>query len=298
MGWKIVEIENGSYLKLFLNNLVVLRENDKITIPINDIDVLLISNNRINISIQLLNELSKYNILTIICDNKYKPTTYVLPIIGNYNSLKVFHSQLEWNHYFKSNLWKNIVKQKIINQSELINFVIKNKQRAKQIFDFSKEIKEYDITNREGHASKIYWNSLFGKDFSRQNECYENSLLNYGYSILNGYISRSIIKKGLDPRISLFHKSFHNHFALSSDLIEPFRILIDYQVIKILKNTTKNFYEDKALLINIFNKKVIINEKKHFLNNAIDLFIDCIVKQGDFPKLIFLNKELIDENGA
>lgn len=288
MGWKIVEIENGDYLKLFLDNLLILNDNDKITIPIKDIDVLLINNYKINISVQLMNSLSEHNILTILCDNKYRPKTFILPFIGNYNSLKIFHSQLEWNHFFKSNLWKQIVVQKIINQSNLVLKCTNNIEKANQILEFSNNVKEYDISNREGHASKIYWNTLFGKDFSRDDDSYVNTLLNYGYSILNGYISRSIIKKGLDPRISLFHKSFHNHFALSSDLIEPFRIIVDIEVWNILKEEKNDFYSDKERLIKIFNNKIKVNNSTQYVNNAIDLFIDSIIRQEKIPSFIFL----------
>lgn len=94
MGWKIVEIEEGQQLNLFLENLVVLRNNDRIIIPINDIDVLLINNPKLKITIQLLNRLSDNNVLTIICDNHYLPQSLCIPIIGNYNSLKIFEKQL------------------------------------------------------------------------------------------------------------------------------------------------------------------------------------------------------------
>ncbi|MBO6095650.1 CRISPR-associated endonuclease Cas1 [bacterium] len=96
-------------------------------------------------------------------------------------------------------------------------------------------------------------------------------------------ITRSIIKKGLDPRISLFHKSFNNFFALASDLIEPFRFCVDLNVLDIIKET-QNIYEAKTMLLERLSKyKLIINKKGYFVNNAIDLFIDFIINQNDFP---------------
>lgn len=93
MGWKIVEIENGNYLKVFLDNLVVFSDLKKITIPLSDIDTLLINNNRITMTTQLINKLSDFNILTIICNSKYLPNALILPITGNYNSLKIQEKQ-------------------------------------------------------------------------------------------------------------------------------------------------------------------------------------------------------------
>ncbi len=284
MGWKIIEIENAERMSLFLNNLVILQEDNKITIPINDIDVLLINNYKINISVQLINALTESNILIIICNNNYLPQSFIVPIIGNWNTLKILSTQLSWNHIYKSSLWKNIIKQKIYNQSCILKNVLNSDEYLKLI-NLLNEIKEYDVSNREGHASKIYWHNLFGKNFKRHDDDYYNRLLNYGYTILRGYVTRSIIKKGLDPRISLFHKSFHNYFALASDLMEPFRVIIDYEVYKISLLGEVNFFEHKEILLKSFNKKILVDNKKQFINNAIDIFIDSIVNQKQLPKI-------------
>lgn len=288
MGWKIIEIENTQKLNLFLDNLVIFNnDNERITIPIIDIDVLLINNYKINISVQLINKLADNNVLLIICDNNYLPCSLVVPIIGNYNTIKILDNQLNWNHKWKSMIWKQIIKMKITNQKELISNMTENKVIENELNSFLSQIKDYDITNREGHASKIYWHTLFGINFKRFEDDYINKLLNYGYTILRGYFTRSIIKKGLDPRISIFHKSFHNYFSLSSDLMEPFRILIDIVVYKIYKIGEINFYEHKQLLIEIFNQKILVNDKYQFINNAIDMFVDCIVNQTELPTLNF-----------
>ena len=163
-------------------------------------------------------------------------------------------------------------------------------EKTKEIELLLHDIKDYDISNREGHAAKIYWHTLFGIDFNRRDE--ENPInkyLNYGYAILRSYFSKSIVKKGLDPRISIFHKSFHNHFALSSDLMEVFRTIIDFEVIKIveIEKMKKPWFESKQKLIECFNKRIIVDDKEQFINNAIDKFIDAIVNEKKLPKLIF-----------
>lgn len=283
MGWKIIEIEESESLHLFLNNLVIFKDDQKITIPINDIDVLLINNYKLKITIQLINALCNANVLTIICDNYHLPSANILPIIGNFNTLKVLENQVNWNHHFKSNLWLQIIKNKIRNQQHFTDYFLKNNELSNQFEILIQQIKSFDITNREGHASKIFWHALYGLNFKRHDDDYCNKLLNYGYTILRSYVTRSIIKKGLDPRISIFHKSFHNYFALASDLMEPFRILIDCEVYQIMQLKEINFYEHKTRLIECFNKKILINNMKHFVNNAIDIFIDAIIKQSNLP---------------
>lgn len=291
MGWKIVEIEDGNRISLFLNNIVILKENSKITLPIKDIDVLLLTNYKLNISIQLINELTNNNVLTIICDNSYLPSSIIVPIIGHHNTLKIMESQINWNHKWKSQTWERIIKNKIINQAYLIKIFELDNEVFNKINNMSNKIKSYDVTNREGHAAKIYWHALYGKDFNRNHLSYTNKLLNYGYAILRSLLTRSIIKKGLDPRISIFHKSFNNFFALSSDLMEPFRILIDYKVYLINKETEQKFYNDKETIIKIFTGKILINSKKEYINNAIDIFIDHIVNQKDLPLIELITNE-------
>ena len=284
MSWKIIEIENAEKINLFLDNIVIRENENKIIIPISDIDVLLLNNYKLNVTIQLLNALSMNNTLVIVCDKNYLPQSYILPIIGNWNTLKVINSQLNWNYEFKSRTWKTIVKHKILNQISLIKKVSSSKN-YEQLLNMLNDLKDYDISNREGHASKVYWHTLFGLKFIRHNDDYNNQLLNYGYTILRGYFTRSIIKKGLDPRISIFHKSYHNYFALASDLMEPFRVLIDYEVFQIMKNCKKDFYTHKEILIKTFNKKIFVDNKKQFINNAIDLYVDAIVNQTKLPSI-------------
>ena len=126
---------------------------------------------------------------------------------------------------------------------------------------------------------------MFQTKFIRHENDYYNLLLNYGYTILRGYLTRSIIKKGLDPRISIFHKSFHNYFALASDLMEPFRTLVDYEVFKIYKTKIIDLYEHKEQLIKLFNTKIFVDNKKQFVNNGIDIFVDAIVNQTKLPTI-------------
>ncbi len=288
MGWKIIEIENSNRLGLFLDNIVIFNNNnEKITIPLSDIDLVLINNYTVNISAQLINKLSEYNIICILCNNQHLPCSQIIPLIGNFNTLKILESQINWNHKWKSNTWKNIIIQKINNQSFLINKLLEDKNISDQLLKLGESVKEYDISNREGHASKIYWHALYGVQFKRFDDDYINKLLNYGYTLLRGYFTRSIIKKGLDPRISIFHRSYHNYFALSSDLMEPFRIIIDYVVYKIYETGEINFYEHKQQLIEIFNSKINVDGKSYYINKAIDLFIDSIVSQTKLPDLNF-----------
>lgn len=288
MGWKIIEINKNCYVKFFLNNLIISGEQN-ISIPINDIDVLLFTNCRTNISVNLLNELTENNVCVFFCDSKYMPTSMLFPINGNLLTLKIFEKQLEWTDDFKGKVWQKIISIKCKNQFNYLKFLnLINENEQKEIEKMINEIDIFDKTNREGHVAKIYWHKLFGINFSRSDkENQLNKLLNYGYTILNGMIARSIIKKGLDCRISIFHKSVYNQFALSSDLIEPFRNVVDILVIELLKrNLISNEYGNLSIDLKeicldfIANFKIMINGLYQHLNNAIDEFVDNLVNEN------------------
>ena len=85
MGWKVIELQNGEYLNLFLDNLVIKTETSKITIPLSNIDTIITHNNKLNITSRLLIAFAKHNINFIVCDEKHDPAVQLININGNYN---------------------------------------------------------------------------------------------------------------------------------------------------------------------------------------------------------------------
>ncbi|MGL5630655.1 MAG: type II CRISPR-associated endonuclease Cas1 [Mycoplasmoidaceae bacterium] len=285
MGWRIIEIKKNCHIKLFLDNILIQGE-EKIFIPIKNIDLLLFTNNRTNISINIINKLAENNITCIFCDEYYLPSSQLIPVIGNHLTVKIFEKQINWSKEFKDANWKLIITQKIINQLDLILFFNLGEPKDIELFyNYINNIECGDPHNREGHAAKLFWKILFGNNFVRtQKNLIINAILNFGYTILNSMIARSIIKKGLDPRIGIFHKSVHNYFLLASDLIEPFRVIVDSFVYTLYFN---NFIKQENLVLSqnfkqilieyIANYQLKVNGCYQYLNNAIDIFIDYLI---------------------
>lgn len=302
MGWRIIEINKNSYVKLFLNNLIIMGDNN-ISIPITDIDILLFTNNRTNVSINLLNSLADNNVCVFFCNEKYMPNCMLFPLFGNVRTYKIFEKQLSWEDEFKGLVWKKIVQLKCRNQINYLKHLnLLDEKSENELEQYFSEIEFYDKSNREGHIAKIYWHKLINMEFNRQNDDLQvNKLLNYGYTIINGMVARSIIKKGLDPRISLFHKCTFNTFALSSDLIEPFRNVVDILIVELSKrNLIGNGFEPLTIELKeicldfIANFKVMINGLYQQLNNAIDEFVDDLVSQKILDTTIEYSYEIDD----
>ena len=279
MGWRIVEVETDETIRLYLNNLMIRRTMGKILINISDIDTLILKNTRTNVSIRLLNALARGNVNVIVMDGMHEPNSYLVPVNGNHNSLKILEKQIEWTNHYKAKLWKSIIQNKLHNQKQVLSNYCK-KSLTNYFDGLITKVKAFDVTNREGHAAKVYWNNIFNMSFNRDQKAEQhpiiNGMLNYGYAVLRSLVIRSIVKKGLDPRISLFHKSFSNFFALASDLMEPLRPLIDKIVYK-YRNAPLFTYEIKDELIGVLEQKVMFNDQKHQINNAIDQSIDNII---------------------
>lgn len=167
------------------------------------------------------------------------------------------------------------------------------KNEYKLLEKYIDEVEFYDSTNREGHAAKVYFNALFGKDFSRSDDSNLNAALNYGYSILLSSINRQVVSNGYITQIGIFHDNMFNQFNLSSDLIEPWRAIVDDYVY----NSVKKIFdqEQKFELINLLNKEITIDNKRTRVNQAIDIYVRSIfdaLNNRDLSLLRFPKYEL------
>lgn len=155
------------------------------------------------------------------------------------------------------------------------------------------EIKEGDVTNREGHAAKVYFNAIFGVDFTRTEECPVNAALNYGYSIILSAFNREVVGNGYLTQIGICHDNMFNYYNLSSDLMEPFRILVDRKVYAM--KPQKFEHEEKMLTVSLLNEEVRIANRKEYINNAIKIYcksaLDAL-SEGDETLIRFYENEL------
>lgn len=128
-----------------------------------------------------------------------------------------------------------------------------------------------DATNREGHAAKVYFNALFGMEFSRgAGEGPVNAALNYGYSLLLSAFNREVTACGYLTQLGLFHDNVFNHFNLSCDLMEPFRPLVDMHVAAAPPAALEP--EEKRRLLALLHAPVRIAESEQTVLNAIRIY--------------------------
>jgi len=274
MGWRTVIVNTHSKLSYKNNHLIFKSSKANEVIHLSEIDVLLIETTDINITTMLLKKLIERSILVIFCDEKRLPSSMLTPYYGRHDSSLQLNKQISWKTERKSLVWTNIISQKIKNQSQLLKD-LSFSEKSDSLSKLNNELVAFDPSNREGHAARIYFNALFGNDFSRQQESNINAGLDYGYTLLMSMFAREIVKQGCMTQFGLKHSNQFNDFNLSSDLMEPFRILIDQIV---YNSRLCTFNEIKRNLLTVFTTNYDYRNKNMYLTNIISDYTRKIIK--------------------
>ena len=290
MSFRTVVIVNKAKLS-YKNNYLIVRSNEVRQIHLSEINTIIIDSTAVTITSYLINELLSRKIKLVFCDEKRNPCGEVMPYYGSHNSTKKIMQQIEWSDEAKVNIWTNIIIEKIKNQANLLKSC--EQETYKMLYGYIDEIQPYDSTNREGHAAKVYFNTLFGKDFSRDDDNDINAMLNYGYSIILSQFNREIVAYGYLTQLGIKHKNEFNPYNLASDIMEPYRQLVDKIV---YENKDKRFDGAmKAKLINVLNHQVNIKNSNQYVTNAISIYVKSVMtalEKNDASLIEFYKYEL------
>lgn len=271
MSWRIVVISKRAKLDLQLGFLVV-RGEETTKIHLGEISTVLIESTSVSLTTSLLAELARRKIKVIFCDEKRNPSSELISYYGSHDTSNKVRKQIAWKQRTKEAVWTEIVTEKIRKQKEILEFF--GKQEAELLEGYLKEITWNDESNREGHSAKVYFNALFGLNFTRTEDNEINAALNYGYSIILSAFTREITANGYITQLGLFHDNMFNQFNLASDLMEPFRVLVDR---KVLYMKFEEFgHDEKMQLVDVLNDEVRIDGKIQYVNNAIKIYTKSV----------------------
>lgn len=291
MSFRTVVVKTRCKLEYSLNYLVYRTADSEKRICLNEISTLIIQNTGVAITAALLSMLMEKKIKVMFCDAKSNPQGELVPYYGAYNNFEKIRAQCSWKREDMDALWQLIIKKKIEGQKNNLDLIGKIDSVSK-LADYLSCVLPGDTTNREGHSAKVYFNSCFGNNFSRGDECDTNAYLNYGYSIILSAINREVKAFGYLTELGIHHIGEENPFNLSCDLMEPLRPLIDRLVLKGTLNN-ENF---KSELINALNLVVVFDEKNMILDNAIHLYIQSmlsVLNEGNLRRAKFISYDAI-----
>ncbi|HMQ83994.1 MAG TPA: CRISPR-associated endonuclease Cas1 [Saprospiraceae bacterium] len=101
-----------------------------------------------------------------------------------------------------------------------------------------------------------------------------NALLNYGYGMLYGKIEGALIRAGIDPYVGIFHRDDYNRPVLVYDVIERYRVWIDYVVLQLCLQDAfpeECFIEQNGgIWLEGLGKRILIQSVNDYLAEVID----------------------------
>jgi len=203
------------------------------------------------------------------------------------------HDAVEWI--------KGVIRQKIENQQALLlmmftdDEVVKRKvQKAIQrLEDYRNKIKGLDgeivsdiaaaLRGWEGVATNIYFEALnlfipeayrFAQRSQHPAMDIVNAMLNYGYGLLYAKIEGNLIKTGIDPYIGVMHRDDYNRPVLVYDIIELYRVWVDYIVIALVAQNviTDEYYSvrsDGSYWLEALGRRVLIQSFNDYFDEVI-----------------------------
>ena len=271
MSWRVVVVSSNAKVDYKMDYITVRTLEETRRVHISEIGVLMLESTAISITAYALCEL--------------------LPSSGSHDSTAKIRQQMEWTQAAKAAVWTEIIRAKILGQRDVL--LRWQRPQAQLLTGYLGQIQLGDASNREGHAAKVYFNALFGKEFSRALDTPENAALNYGYGLVLSAINREIAAAGYLTQLGVFHDNVYNAFNLGCDLMEPLRPLIDNEVMNLRPETFEK--EHKHALIRLLQAQVRLDGKQHVLLYALRLYCASVfraLQSGKIDELRLIEYEL------
>jgi CRISPR-associated protein Cas1 len=298
---------NDAYLSTKNKQLIIDfadKSKEPVSIPIEDIGVLVMEAYRMTISLNLISRLLDNNVALITCNEKKMPQGLMLNLDGNTTQQERFKHQINISQPLKKQLWQQTVKAKIKNQAGMLQRLSAPNTGLQNMLYWADSVRSGDPDNYEARAAAYYWANIFNEfieNFTRGRfDAAPNNLLNYGYAILRAVTARSLVASGLLPTLGIHHHNKYNAYALADDIMEPYRPYVDEIVYDILSTHDLKYdeysrpqldlnTEIKAELLKIPAIDVIIDNEKSPLMNAMQRttasLFNCYA--GDIRKILY-----------
>jgi CRISPR-associated endonuclease Cas1 subtype II len=272
-GFRTIVINKRCKLESRLGAMVIRSETEEL-VHIAEIETLLIESPAVALTSSLVADLTESGTNIIFCDRKHLPTAIFTPVHAHFSCTKNIKEQLAWSDERKAKCWGLIIKEKIRQQAlHLIGHShFDDNNLLKQYAD---KVDDGDTENYEARAAALYFRSLFGKNFSRNDACFENDALNYSYTLIMAAFARNITACGYLTELGIWHRGVENAFNLASDLMEPFRPIADRCIIAIPDSEKPNY---KRYMLGIMCSKVRINGECQSFVPAIRIFLHRIFR--------------------
>jgi CRISPR-associated protein Cas1 len=275
MSWRVICVSQTAHLSVRLSNLVV-RQEEEITVPLEDVGVVILESRAVTVSAALLDALIQHKVALFVCDERHLPSGQLLGYQQHSRQSKVIQSQLNLSLPFKKRLWQAVVMQKIRNQGEVYR-LIKGRQEE-QFNALVRSVRSGDSLNREATAARLYFSELLPSGVTRGSDHPVNDALNYGYAIIRGALARSLASYGFLCSYGIHHANELDNFALADDFMEPFRPFVDAVVFgKMSGHEGSLSKEMRGTLVAVLTGRACVDGKENTVLRAAEVCAQSLV---------------------
>lgn len=219
--------------KLFAKDAQLVYEGEdgvRRSFPIEDLGFVILETGLMTVSSHCIRQLADANVALVVCDATHTPSAQMLPFTAHTTTQETVAAQLGATAAVQGRLWRQVVRAKILNQSELLRRL--GFDASRRLRAMADEVKNYDAENVEAQAARIYFRALApDPGFVRAREgTWPNPALNYGYGVLRAAVARALVGSGLTCFRGVHHHNRYNAFCLADDMMEPYRPFVDQYV--------------------------------------------------------------------
>jgi len=222
------------------------------------------------------------------------------PRYGSVSTIRKGQLNFSFSHDAVS--WiKEVIQRKIENQQALMLTLVDQAEEYSNLIhksinrleDYRTKVGQLDgeivrdiaatLRGWEGQASRIYFGTMnivlppelqFAERSQHPARDVTNAFLNYGYGLLYGKIEGALIKAGIDPYVGIMHRDDYNRPVLVYDVIELYRVWVDYVVFTLLAHNviSDELYsvrEDGSYWLEPLGRRVLIQSVNDYLDERI-----------------------------
>lgn len=197
----------------------------------------------------------------------------MLPFEGHARQSKLMHAQVNTSDEKYLELWVQIIKHKISNQSRALS--IMGLDGVEDVAKYALSINKENVDCNESLAAKEYF-SFYHEGLNRRTEDPINSRLNYGYAVVRSAIARKQVATGFHPTFGIHHDSQLNAFNLADDLIEPYRAIVDLVAHENIGSNLQLSKTERRELAHVLHNACMVDGVKVNVISSIDMMVESL----------------------
>lgn len=271
---------------------VRLPEREPVTIPVADLECLLLETEATALTGAVLERLAEEGVPVVVC-RRHQPVGWLTSLPAHERVTARQEAQVGASQPLRKRLWAMLIEAKVANQASVLAMAGREADAVRLRF-LADNVRSGDPDNKEAQAASVYWQSLFGSDFRRDRHGGGvNVLLNYGYTVLRAMTARQVAASGLLPSLGLAHRSARDGLALADDLMEPLRPAIDAAILGMADGDPERaaglglgVEERRVLVAALADGRVYLNRESFSPSEGLRCMVSGLVESFEHGKAL------------